>query len=203
MSIFNVQPIAVKTLDFDTRELIHRQTLINRISQFICIISDYEQAPLLKEFDGLTIPFYIVGVDDDMSHAFRMYFAEIYYEAVFNAHTMTDADHWPLFGQRIAAAVKRPEAIEQWLLQAYREDWILTLAERDYVSEFSNTIYVAFLRREGKLAMDSAGAYVNGVWHDSVVDGRLLKYFLGYDKNFERIVDDEFVLPYEFAISGD
>lgn len=203
MNIPNIKPVVIDVgaSYTDPRIPIHKQTLINRISQFICIVSDYMQAPLLKEFDGLTIPFYAVGVDEDMCHEFRMYFAEVYYEAIFNDGGRSDA--WPIAGHRITQRIPLPEMIRQWAIKAYANNWILTQAERDYVFEFCNPIHVQLFRHESFISMHGAGAYINGIWHDHTVDGRLIKYFLGYDERVDRIVEgEEFVLPSEFGIAS-
>lgn len=168
---------------------IHRQTIVNRIFQLIAIVSDYQQRDLLEEIPGVTIPYYVVGVDDDLCNEFRMYAAEILCAATFD-YPADDA--YVVSGNRVSNLARPSLRLQQWMNDAAENGWYPSQAETDFIYEWCNVI--RNVTGSGAVLW-GAGAYYEGDYLQQAVSGAFIKHAIGFDDDLHEMIHGDFPIP--------
>lgn len=166
------------------RTLVKRTDLVNRIRDMIVIVKNFEEQELLMHLPMTTIPYYLVGLDDEMEQEVRSYFAEMIFVAALE---YPGDPAMPMSGIRVGRLARKSDKLTEWLKDAPR----FSQAERDYISYWCNPVLIAH-DPGTKLTLSSwgYGAYVNGQWVEQIVTADFIKRRIDFDELRHMIVYD-------------
>lgn len=163
---------------------VNKSELLRRIRDMVVIMNDLVQEPMFKNLEGVTIPYYAVGIDEEITQELRTYFAEMIYNATFGCGRTTI---WPAKGICGADNSCLPETsitLAHWIATAQH----LTMTERDHINTFCNP--TRYIPGQGFYAWGSGG-YVNGQWYANLVCADSIKYLLGFQDRTHVVIPNE------------
>lgn len=175
------QTAQVILTDVESKIMVKRSDLLNRIRDMVVIMNDFQQQHLFKHLPGITIPYYAVGIDEEITQDLRTFFAEMILMATF------EYPCWPkarIAGLRMSRLPTLPITLAHWIGKAQH----LTQAECDFVGEFCNP--TKFVHGQGFCAW-GAGLYINGFWLDGAVTPAFMKKRLDFSDETHMVVYDD------------
>lgn len=176
------QPRTLPTFpQIEDKVRVNKTELLRRIRDMVVIMNDLVQEPVFKSLEGVTIPYYAVGIDEEITQELRSYFAEMIYNATFGPLMQ-----WPTKG--IAGMNTElptiPITLAHWIATAPH----LNMAERDHICQFCNP--TRSMPGRGLYAWGSGG-YVNGQWYANLVTPQSIKYLLNWNDRTHVVISDE------------
>lgn len=164
--------------------MVKRSELVRRIRDLIVVVKDYEQRAMLEAIQITTIPYYLVGLDEQMEHSVRSFLAECAFVATFELGYDQDA---AIGGPRVAALAQVPKRLQDWIDTAHQ----FSKGEREFIYDWCNPMQ--FLRNEKAVLTLSAwgcGVYQDGRWQVGMLTPNWLKAAIGFD-------DEQHMLAYD------
>lgn len=161
---------------------VSKTELLRRIRDMVVIMNDLVQEPVFKSLKGVTIPYYAVGIDEEITQELRSYFAEMIYNATFGPLAQ-----WPtkgIAGRNEKSLPMISITLAHWIANANH----LTMMERDHISTFCNP--TRYYPTQGFYAWGSGG-YVNGTWYANLVCPLTIKYLLDFDDRTHVVIPNE------------